>query len=89
MAYSSPVVWHPHRTALFVAGVVVGVLTSPFAAVWTFVVGLVVMLAAVFIGRGRLDGAAGAFFAVAGGLVAGALPYLLLGLLQYGGSAAG
>ncbi len=84
MAYSSPAAGLPHRTSLFVGSVVVGVLTSPFAAVWTFVLGLGVMLAAVFIGRGRLDGAAGAFFVIAGGLVAGTLPYLLLGLLQYG-----
>ena len=84
MAQSSPVVWHPHRTSLFVSGVVVGALTSPFAAVWTFALGLAAMLAAVFTGRGRLDGTAGAFFVIAGGLVAGSMPYLLLGLLQYG-----
>jgi hypothetical protein len=84
MAQSSPVVWHPHRTSLFVSGVVVGALTSPFAAVWTFVLGLAVLLAAVFTGGGRLDGTAGAFFVIGGGLLAGALPYLMLGLLQYG-----
>jgi hypothetical protein len=84
MAHSSSVAWHPHRTSFFVGAVAVGVLSSPFAAVWTFVLGLAVMLAAVFTGRGRLDGTAGAFFVIAGGLVAGSMPYLLLGLLQYG-----
>jgi hypothetical protein len=84
MAFSSPAVWHPHRTSLFVGAVVVGALTSPFAAVWTFVLGLGALLAAVFAGRGRLDGAAGACFIMGGGVLAGALPYLLLGLLQYG-----
>ena len=84
MAYSSPVVWHPHRTPFFVGAAVVGFLTSPFAAVWTFVLGLVAMLGAVFTGHGRLDGTAGASFVIGGGLVAGTLPYLVLGLLQYG-----
>ena len=84
MAYSSPAVWHPHRTSFFVGAAVVGALTSPFAAVWTFALGLGTLLAAVFTGRGRLDGAAGACFVIGGGLVAGALPYLLLGLLQSG-----
>ena len=99
MAHSSSVAWHPHRTSFFVGAVAVGVLSSPFAALWTFVLGLAVMLAAVFTGRGRLDGTAGAyfviagrgrldgaagvFFVVAGGLVAGALPYLMVGLLHY------
>jgi len=82
MAHSSPVPV-PHRTSLFVGAVVVGVLASPLAAVWTFALGLGLMLAAVFTGRGRLDGGAGVFFVVAGGLVAGALPYLLIGLLDY------
>jgi hypothetical protein len=83
MANSSPAVWHPHRTSFFVGAAVVGALCSPFAAVWTFVLGLAVLLAAVFTGRGRLDGAAGACFVIGGGVVAGALPYLMLGLLQY------
>jgi hypothetical protein len=84
MAYSSPVVRHPHATPLFLCAAAVGALTSAFAAVGTFVLGLAVMLAAVYGGRGRLDGTAGAVFAVAGGLVAGSLPYLLLGLLELG-----
>ena len=83
MAQTSPVVPVPHRTSLFVAALVVGVLTSPFAAVWTFALGLAGMVLAVLAGRGRLDGAAGVFFVVAGGLVAGALPYLVVGLLDY------
>ena len=89
MAQVPPVVPVPHRTSLFVAAVVVGVLISPFAAVWTFALGLGLMLAAVFAGRGRLDGAAGIFFVIAGGLVAGALPYLMIGLLDYGSPSAG
>jgi len=84
MAHVPPAIDLPHRTSLFVGAVAVGALSSPFAAVWTFVLGLVGMLAAVFAGRGRLDGAAGATFVIGGGLIAGALPYLLLGLLQYG-----
>jgi hypothetical protein len=84
MAYPSPAVWHPHRTSFFVGAAVVGALTSPFAAVWTFALGLWTLVAAVFAGRGRLDGVAGACFVIGGGLVAGALPYLLLGLLQSG-----
>ena len=74
----------PHRTSLFVGAGVVAVLASPLAALWTFALGLAGMVAAVFTGRGRLDGAAGACFVIGGGLVAGALPYLLLGLLQSG-----
>ena len=84
MVHSSPVVWHPHRTSFFVTAAVVSLLISPFAAVWTFVLGLGALLTAVFTGRGRLDGTAGAVFVIAGGLVAGSLPYLILGLLQYG-----
>jgi hypothetical protein len=83
MAHVPPVVPVPHRTSLFVVAVLVGVLVSPLAAVWTFGLGLAAMVAAVFAGRGRLDGAAGVFFVVAGGLVAGALPYLMVGLLHY------
>jgi hypothetical protein len=83
MAQWSPVVGQPHRTSLFIGAVVIGVLTSPFAAVWTFALGVAALVAAVYAGRGRLDGAAGIFFIVAGGLVAGALPYLLVGLLDY------
>ena len=83
MAQSSPVVPVPHRTSLFVAALVVGVLASPLAAVWTFALGLAAMVSAVLGGRGRLDGAAGVLFVVAGGLVAGAMPYLVIGLLDY------
>ena len=83
MAHVPPVVPVPHRTSLFVGAVVAAVLLSPFAAVWTFTLGLAAMVAAVMAGRGRLDGAAGVFFVVAGGLVAGALPYLMVGLLDY------
>ena len=83
MAHVPPVVPVPHRTSLFLGAVVVAVLASPLAAVWMFALGLGLMLVAVFAGRGRLDGAAGVFFVIAGGLVAGAMPYLLIGLLDY------
>jgi hypothetical protein len=83
MAHVPPVVPVPHRTSLFVAALVVAVLASPLAAVWTFALGLAAMVSAVLGGRGRLDGAAGVVFVVAGGLVAGAMPYLVIGLLDY------
>jgi hypothetical protein len=84
MAQSSPVAWHPHRTSFLVGAAVVGALISPFAALETFALGLSVLLTAVFAGRGRLDGAAGAFFVIGGGLLAAALPFLVLALLEYG-----
>ena len=83
MAHVPPAMDVPHRTSLFVGAGVVAVLASPLAAVWTFALGLAAMVAAVLAGRGRLAGVAGIFFVVAGGLVAGALPYLLVGLLDY------
>jgi energy-converting hydrogenase Eha subunit C len=83
MAHVPPVVPVPHRTSLFVGALVVAVLASPLAAVETFALGLAGMVTAVLGGRGRLDGVAGVAFVVAGGLVAGALPYLLVGFLDY------
>jgi hypothetical protein len=89
MAHVPPVVPVPHRTSLFIAALVVAVLASPLAAVWIFALGLAAMVSAVFGGRGRLDGTAGVVFVVAGGLVAGAMPYLVIGLLAYPLPAAG
>jgi hypothetical protein len=84
MAQSSVDPDRRHRTSWFLGAAAIGVLTSPFAAVWTAVLGLAVALLVGLAARGRLDGAAGAVVIVAAGLATGALPYLALGLLQSG-----
>jgi hypothetical protein len=84
MANSFPTASHHHRTSWFIAAAAIGLLTSPFAAVWTSALGLAGALLAAAAARGRMEGPAGAVVIVAAGLVAGAFPYLLLGLLQSG-----
>jgi hypothetical protein len=84
MTHPSPAVTHPHRTSWFVGAAAIGAVTSPFAAVYTVVLGLAVALVAGLLARGRVDGAAGAVMVVAAGLVAGVLPYFALALFQAG-----
>jgi hypothetical protein len=68
----------------FLAASVVGLLTSPFTAVWTLVLALPVALAALAIAVRRPHGPAPLIAAVAAGLFLGASVYVVAGLIISG-----
>ena len=65
----------------FVGGAVVGLLTSPFAAVWTLLLALPFALAALTIAVLRPHGPASQITAAAAGLLLGASVYVVAGLI--------
>ena len=66
---------------MLAAAIVVGLLTSPFIAVYTVAVGTPIALAAWTVSRRRPNGDAGLVAAVVGGLVIGAWLYFLLAVV--------